>query len=160
MLQLLVLLLTRLLACRVSWLNSTALSCASSGSYARQQRWVLPALQQSSDCNSFVSDCADVVPSTKNLCKVLWWHYCCCWCSCVQVDTVISLCEAALAAGQSPVVGLQSTGEARTAEFVATKAAATKDGDEPAFDSFVEPAALILSSFIQNNMMDCPGECL
>lgn len=72
---------------------------------------------------------------------------------------MISLCEAALAAGQSPVVGLQSTGEARTAEYVATKAAAAaKDGDDPAFDSFVEPAALILSSFIQNNMMECPGE--
>eukprot|EP00775_Hariotina_reticulata_P014309 gene14309-36_t len=78
-------------------------------------------------------------------------------CTAAKVDTVISLCEAALAAGQSPVVGLQSTGEARTAEYVATKAAAAaKDGDDPAFDSFVEPAALILSSFIQNNMMECP----
>jgi len=68
MLQLSMLLLTRLLACRVSWLNSTALSCASSGSYAQQQRWVLPALQQSSDCKSYVGDCVDVLCLAKEIC--------------------------------------------------------------------------------------------
>lgn len=39
-------------------------------------------------------------------------------CGTVQVDTVIELCQQALAAGQCPVIGLQSTGEARTAAYV------------------------------------------
>jgi hypothetical protein len=78
------------------------------------------------------------------------------------VDTVVRLCEEALAADMCPVVGIQSTGEARTAEYVAalTAKAADKDRDDMAFDSFVEPAALILSSFIEKNLMNYRGDVL
>jgi hypothetical protein len=78
---------------------------------------------------------------------------------CCQVDTVVRLCEEALAADMCPVVGIQSTGEARTAEYVAalTAKASDKDRDDMAFDSFVEPAALILSSFIEKNLMNYRG---
>lgn len=46
--------------------------------------------------------------------ECLWWVEFCT----LQVDTVIELCQQALAAGQCPVIGLQSTGEARTAAYV------------------------------------------
>jgi hypothetical protein len=59
------------------------------------------------------------------------------------VDEVARVCKAALEAGHCPVIGLQSTGEARTAAFVAEHG-----GDDAEFDAFVEPAALVLSSFI------------
>jgi hypothetical protein len=61
-----------------------------------------------------------------------------------QVNEVARVCQAALAAGQCPVIGLQSTGEARTAAFVAANG-----GEDAEFDAFVEPASLILSSFIE-----------
>lgn len=71
----------------------------------------------------------------------------------------MKLCEDALAAGMCPVVGIQSTGEARTAEYVAALSKKSGKGDDEhmQFDSFVEPAALILSSFIEKNLMDYPG---
>jgi hypothetical protein len=60
----------------------------------------------------------------EHMCTPLYGpDVCCCWrvvpcCVCVQVDTVVELCLQALADGMCPVIGLQSTGEARTAAFV------------------------------------------
>ena len=65
-------------------------------------------------------------------------------CTAAKVDTVVELCQQALANGECPVVGLQSTGEARTAAFVASNG-----GDGASFDSFVEPAALVLRNFVE-----------
>lgn len=80
-------------------------------------------------------------------------------CTAAKVDTVIRLCQEALDKEMCPVIGLQSTGEARTAEFVATMAQAKgADDDELTFDSFVEPAALILSNFIERNLMGYLGK--
>ncbi|WIA42573.1 hypothetical protein OEZ86_008551 [Tetradesmus obliquus] len=82
-------------------------------------------------------------------------------CTAAKVDTVVRLCEEALAAGMCPVVGIQSTGEARTAQYVASLTAkAGGDSDDLAFESFVEPAALILSSFIEKHLMEYPGSQL
>eukprot|EP00878_Enallax_costatus_P040094 GHUV01046079.1.p1 GENE.GHUV01046079.1~~GHUV01046079.1.p1 ORF type:complete len:621 (+),score=132.82 GHUV01046079.1:286-2148(+) len=79
-------------------------------------------------------------------------------CTAAKVDTVVRLCQEALDEEKCPVIGLQSTGEARTADFVATMAQSKgADDDELVFESFVEPAALILSNFIERTLLEYPG---
>lgn len=60
--------------------------------------------------------CRPVVVPPEPPCRVWWCH--CCTLNLLQVDTVVELCLQALSAGMCPVIGLQSTGEARTAAFV------------------------------------------
>ncbi|DBA72580.1 TPA: hypothetical protein ACH3X2_010333 [Trebouxia sp. C0005] len=69
-------------------------------------------------------------------------------CTAAKVDTVSKLAQKMLDEGKCVVIGLQSTGEARTEAMVAAKEKAT-GADDNDFDSFVEPASLILSTVIK-----------
>jgi hypothetical protein len=74
-------------------------------------------------------------------------------CTAAKVDAVVELALSYEARGYAPVIGLQSTGEARTAAYVAAHG-----GEEEALDSFVEPAALVLSNWIEKWLPGADGE--
>lgn len=74
-------------------------------------------------------------------------------CTAAKVDAVVELALSYEANGYAPVIGLQSTGEARTAAYVAAHG-----GDDETLDSFVEPAALVLANWIEKWLPGAQGE--
>lgn len=68
-------------------------------------------------------------------------------CTAAKVDHVHRLAVEALQRGQAVVIGLQSTGEARTEAYVADNG-----GEDASFDSFAEPAGFILSNLIEKHI--------
>jgi hypothetical protein len=74
-------------------------------------------------------------------------------CTAAKVDAVVELALSYEANGYAPVIGLQSTGEARTAAYVAAHG-----GDDETLESFVEPAALVLANWIKKWLPGAQGE--
>ena len=62
-----------------------------------------------------------------------------------KVPAVLRIAKESLEAGQAVVIGLQSTGEARTE--AAVQGQASDDGDE--FDAFVQPASLMIRALVE-----------
>ncbi|GAX80052.1 hypothetical protein CEUSTIGMA_g7491.t1 [Chlamydomonas eustigma] len=67
-------------------------------------------------------------------------------CTAAKVPSIEVLAREELSRGHCVVIGMQSTGEARTEAYVKSSG-----GDDAVFDQFVEPASLILQTILQKN---------